>query len=154
MKGGSPVGKATGIFPAVLAGLVAGACAPVGLDPRHPSELAGTNWTVIELDGQHAPLGPNPAATIRFGNDGSINGTSACNVVSGSAGWAKGGRFTGLATNPFVMTQAGCGAQQAGMAFGDRFWNGMQQARAWKRDDVRLTIYFVGESRAHLVPRR
>ncbi len=68
---------------APVAVLIAG-CAvappPQPLDPPIP-ELAGTHWTVTQIDGRETLRGDE--LTADFGVDGRINGDSGCNHFSG-----------------------------------------------------------------------
>lgn len=68
------------LLPLVL-GLTACASGGGGLGTSPAPELAGTQWTVVEIDGR-APIG-SERLTAQFGVDGRVAGNSGCNQFSG-----------------------------------------------------------------------
>lgn len=140
------------------AGYAVALLAPLGACAAHeapsPPErvasaaISGTTWTLRELDGQLAPDGQFPAATLTFAEDGILGGTSACNRIGGGLRWGPG-RIERIENAPTVMTAAGCPDEQS-MEVGGRFWGRMEQARTWTRDGATLWIAFADGSRARL----
>jgi heat shock protein HslJ len=115
-----------------------------------PTAIGGTTWTVRELDGQRAPDGASPAATLTFGEQGTISGTNACNDVGGGIRW-RDGRFE-KPENDYdlpLSTLIGC-PEPSSSEFGAKFWSRMTQAQTWTRDGATLWITFTDGSRAGL----
>ena len=113
-----------------------------------PREVADTVWELVRIGGDPAPQGRSPAATFIFGANGSVGGTLACNDGGIRSTWTSAGGF--VAGSPgFEQTAMGCN-DPAAEAFGRRFWNAMQTARAWRRDGERLIVTFADGTQAEL----
>lgn len=115
-----------------------------------PAAIAGTTWALRELDRTRAPDEPYPAATLTFGENGTISGTNACNDVGGGVRWREG-HFEKPANDYDLplSTLIGCPEPSIGEV-GARFWSRMTQARTWTRDGATLWITFADGSRAGL----
>ena len=115
---------------------------------RRPNEeMAGTIWQLLRIEGDGAPRSRSPAATLLFGINGEVGGTLACNDGGVQTTWDSGGFVT--RGGGFTQTAMGCN-QPAAEAFGTRFWNGMVDARAWRREGDRLVVTLGDGSEAEL----
>lgn len=114
-----------------------------------PETIEGTTWTLRELNGQAAPDGPSPAATVTFVAGGAFIGTTACNDTSGGIRWRRDGRFEHARGAGPITTLAGCMGRDA-MAFGGRFWGKIPEAVSWTRRGSTLTIRFADGTGAGL----
>ena len=115
---------------------------------RAPTQITGAVWELVRIGGGAAPQGRSPPATLQFGANGALGGTLACNDGGLRTTWTEDGGFA-VGRGGFEQTEIGCN-DPAVEAFGRRFWNGMQTARAWRRDGARLRITLADGSEAEL----
>ena len=97
---------------ALLALLALAGCAITSREAT--TELPGTSWTLVELDGAE-PVGETPPS-IAFNDDGSVNGSTGCNTFSGEV-TIEG---TELTFGPMATTRMACvdpGASDQEQAF-------------------------------------
>ena len=100
-------------------------------------EIAGTTWELVRIGLDEAPRARSPAATLLFAANGALGGTLACNDGGVETSWDSGGFVT--RGGGFTQTAMGCN-QPVAEAFGARFWNGMVDARTWRREGERLFV--------------
>ncbi len=92
-----------------LLGLFAVGCASSGALGTSSDSVVGPTWRLVTL-GSDLPAGPE--ATITFGADGRVSGTTGCNRFSGTyelasePGAAQGGRA--LSLSPLATTRMAC----------------------------------------------
>ncbi len=85
---------------AVLAAIALPACAITSRDAT--TELPGTSWELVEIDGAAPAADPPP--TLTFEDDGTVSGSGGCNTFSG--GVTIDG--TSLSFGPLASTQMAC----------------------------------------------
>lgn len=117
--------------------------------PRRPppADLTNTHWELMKIGNEPAPRGRTPAAIVSFTPNDWIFGTEACNDTGAPVRWI-GGRFIWL-RNGGGRTDMGCN-DEAAMAFGNRFWTLMRNAKSWRVDGERLLIALPDGSLAEL----
>jgi heat shock protein HslJ len=75
------------------------------------TELPGTSWVLVELDGAE-PVGAS-APSIVFAEDGTVSGSTGCNTFSGTATIDGSSIELGpLATTRMACTDEAAGAQE------------------------------------------
>ncbi|HEY5723013.1 MAG TPA: META domain-containing protein [Allosphingosinicella sp.] len=113
-----------------------------------PVKMAGTVWELVRIGTEKAPEGLSPAATLLWGESGSLGGTLACNDGGIKTRWAPRGRFV-PGPPGFEQTAMGCNDPEAS-AFGARFWDRLATARSWNHAGDRLWIVFADGTEAEL----
>ena len=115
---------------------------------REPSALAGSTWELVRLGNEVAPRSRTPPAVVTFAPDGSVHGSEACNDTGGTVRWTDRG-FAPTREEGRERTAMGCGDERA-VAFGDRFWSLLREARTWRRVGESLLIQLRDGSEAEL----
>jgi len=85
---------------ALIALLVLAGCAITSREAT--TELSGTSWTLVEIDGAE-PVGETPPS-ITFTDEGSVTGTTGCNTFNGEV--AIDG--SELSFGPMATTRMAC----------------------------------------------
>ncbi len=85
---------------ALLALLALSACAITSREAT--TELPGTSWALVDLDGAE-PVGETPPS-ITFNDDGSVTGTTGCNTFNGEV-TIEGSELT---FGPMATTRMAC----------------------------------------------
>ena len=95
---------------ALLTLMALSACAITSRDAT--TELPGTSWVLVDLDGG-APVGETPPS-VTFNDDGSVTGSTGCNTFSGEVA-IEGSElsFGPLATTRMACADDGASAQEA-----------------------------------------
>lgn len=93
-----PMNRSLGLL--CLVALALPACAITSRDAT--TELPGTSWELVEIDGAAPTADPPP--TLTFEDDGTVTGSGGCNAFSGSA-TIDG---TSLSIGPLASTQMAC----------------------------------------------
>ena len=110
-------------------------------------DLARTSWRVTRLDGEQAPTGSSPTATLLFGADGRLGGTLQCNDGGIRARWADGA--FAVESPEIESTAMECSdAPNAGFAMS--FWAAMGEATHYVLADDTLTVFFADGRSAEL----
>lgn len=109
--------------------LVGCASAPKQTSTPGPSAsgLAGTEWTLVQIDGEEVAATP----TLAF-SDSTVSGTGGCNRFSGPYVAESGGVVgPGFSAGPLVATKMFCADQQA---LEIRYFEALDGARRWLVD--------------------
>jgi heat shock protein HslJ len=96
----------------VLLAVAAAALSACAITTREATtELPGTSWVLVELDGAEPVAGFVP--TIAFAEDGTVSGSAGCNTFSGTATIDGSSIELGpLATTRMACTDEAAGAQE------------------------------------------
>ncbi|MBQ7856082.1 MAG: META domain-containing protein [Alistipes sp.] len=62
--------------------LLVGCCSQCRQRQKNAKPLVGTTWHLVQFEGRDVQL-PQQSFNLRFGADGSISGTAACNQILG-----------------------------------------------------------------------
>lgn len=127
-----PLRALTWALPALVLSLAA--CA----GGAQPGGLAGTEWRLVEMDGQALP--ERPAATLAFNEPGKVTGSGSCNRFFGSvtvSGHQIGFSQVG-ATKMACMGPAG--------QLEPRYFSALQQAQRYEIKDSQLLIHMQGQA--------
>lgn len=117
--------------------------------------MAGRHWALRKLSHETIRQTEPELATVRFRDDGQIDGTASCNGISASLTWSHdhANAQSGLLRNdgrPSIQTVVGCGDRWA-TTMANGFWKKMETAERWSRRGNRLRIAFAGGDAADLV---
>ncbi|MBN1642098.1 MAG: META domain-containing protein [Anaerolineae bacterium] len=122
----------------VLAALVAG-CTAQGAQPSGgaaPYDLGGSEWVLVELDGQ--PVLAGVEVTARFVNGNEIGGSAGCNSYGGAfRADPAAGRF---ATDRLAQTEMACLSPDGVMEQERAYMDALQDAAAYRVVEGRLEI--------------
>lgn len=117
----------------------------VSMPQQSGSTVAGTQWTVIELDGES--IGPGMAPTLSIAKDGAVSGSDGCNRFVGGLVFDDGGK---VAASPSagVSTKMACPGRRDAVS---RRYNALRAAAAsWTREGDTLVIATAGGSTIRL----
>lgn len=92
-----------------------------------PIELAGTSWTLVDLDGT-VPANVLASPTLEFRADGNAGGTAGCNTYNGTYTVDD----TGITFGPLLSTKKGC--EQPLMMMETTYLNTLQGATSYGVD--------------------
>ncbi len=119
---------AAGVFLALLCG-----CA--SMSQSSSSMIAGTRWTVTELDG--AAIAPGVVPTLAIAEDGGVSGSDGCNRFAGGLVFDDGGNV-GASRSAGVSTKMACPGARDAVA---RRYNALRAAAtAWRIEGDTLII--------------
>lgn len=110
--------------------------------------MEGRHWALRKLSHETIKQMEPELATVRFRDDGRIDGTTSCNGISASLTWSHdhANGQSGLLRNdgrPSIQTVVGCGNRWA-TTIANGFWKKMETAERWSRRGNRLRIAFTG----------
>lgn len=119
---------------AVLAAASLLGCAPFAASPA--AGLAGTQWTVVELDGE--PVEPEVTPTLAIAEDGRVGGSDGCNRFSGGLTLdARGGAVAD--PRGAISTRMACHGARDRVS---RRYNALRAAVVgWRLEDGRLLLH-------------
>lgn len=114
------------------AALVIMASLLAGCGDSESDDLEGGAWALVTLGGQPAQAGGD--ASMTFGEDGALSGSTGCNLFSGS--WERDGDT--LTLSPGALTQRAC--PEPLMAQEQQFLAALAATTRYRLDDDRLTL--------------
>ena len=107
-------------------GLLAVALAACGVSAASPTAgLAGTFWTLVEMDGR-APM--EPAPTLVIGADGAISGNASCNSYHTTARIQGSSISIGPVSTTMMACAGAIGLQER------KYLAALDEANAWDID--------------------
>ena len=124
----APLRCAAGVALALLC-----ACAPMAHTPA--PVVSGTQWTVVELDGD--AIAPGVTATLAIAKDGGVSGSDGCNRFVGGLVFEEGGKVAASPTAG-VSTRMACPGARDGVA---RRYNALRrEAATWRLEGGTLVL--------------
>ena len=103
-----------------------------------PGGLLGTEWRLVEMDGQALP--ERPAATLAFTEPGKVAGSGSCNRFFGSV-TVSGDR---IAFGQVGATKMACMGPAGQLE--PRYFAALQQAQRYELGDRQLLIHIQGQA--------